>query len=326
MNYVREYLKERRAFLYSFILIYLIWGMLFFLYDLEWEAYGYGTVLMLIPLILFFGLDFSRFYKRERSYYQVSKLKNALFSDLTLLPSTLFLKAMLTKIEADKNDFIFQSQQEQELLEDYFTMWVHQVKLPISALGLLLENDPTQVKEMKMQAAQIDRYVGMVLAFLRMRSSSSDFVFREVKLDSIIQRSIRSFSTAFIYQKIPLRFDLTHWCILSDEKWLGFVIDQILSNAIKYSNRKEIHIYQEGENLIIQDHGLGIAQADLFRIMEKGFTGENGRLMMEESSGLGLYLSKEILKRLGHRLKIESKLNQGTKVILSLGRQDLEKE
>lgn len=326
MNYLYEYIHERRAFFYAFFLICLIWGLLFFLYGLEWEAYFYGGILMLIPLVLFFGLDFSRFYEKQRSYSQVAKLKNALFYDLSLLPASVFLKAMLEKIEADKKDFILQSQQEQELLEDYFTMWVHQIKLPISALGLLLENDPEQVKEMKMQLDRIDRYVGMVLAFLRMRSSSSDFVFREVKLDSIIQRSIRSFSTAFIYQKIPLRFDPTRLLVLSDEKWLGFVIDQILSNAIKYSNRQEIHIYHEKENLIIQDHGLGIAQADLSRIMEKGFTGENGRLMMEESSGLGLYLSKEIIQRLGHTLKIESKLNQGTKVILSLDRQDLEKE
>lgn len=165
---------------------------------------------------------------------------------------------------------------------------------------------------------KINQYSDIVLAYLRMRSLESDYVFKTYDLDNLIRQAIRKFSTEFIRKKIKINFEETHMHILTDEKWLVFVLEQLLSNAIKYTNQGSVHIYGHHSTLYIE-------ASDLPRVFEKGFTGFNGR-KDKNASGLGLYLCQSILEKLSHKIEIQSQVDKGTKVILHLEHYDLRVE
>lgn len=159
---------------------------------------------------------------------------------------------------------------------------------------------------------RIEQYVEMVLAFLRLDSQSSDYYFREYELDPLIKATVKKYSTWFIHRKISLSYEPVGTTVLTDEKWLSFVLEQILNNALKYTKRGTISIYLEGENVLcIKDTGIGIAASDLPRIFERGFTGYNGRLD-KKASGLGLFMCKQICDKLGHEITAESVVGEGT--------------
>ena len=172
----------------------------------------------------------------------------------------------------------------------------------------------------------MQQYVSMALNFLRLGEGISDFVFREYPLDDILRTAIHAYAGQFIRAKVHLDFTPTNTAVLTDEKWLEFVMEQLLSNALKYAPGGTVSIYLEGpEQLVIADDGIGIAPEDLPRIFEKGFTGLNGR-RTRKTTGIGLYLCHEILTRLGHTITITSKPGQGTQVHLGLHRQEFDIE
>ena len=158
----------------------------------------------------------------------------------------------------------------------------------------------------------------MVLSYIRLGSNENDFVIKEYDLDNIVRQAIRKYAPLFIRKKINLDFQPTTYKVLTDEKWLVFVIEQLLSNAIKYTNKGKISIYPlENKKLVIEDTGIGISKEDIPRIFDKGFTGYNGRTD-KKATGLGLYLCKNILDKLSHKISIESEVGVKTKVILDL--------
>ena len=158
----------------------------------------------------------------------------------------------------------------------------------------------------------------MVLSYIRLGSNKNDFVLKEYDLDNIVRQAIRKYAPLFIRKKISLDFQPTNYKVLTDEKWLVFVIEQLLSNAIKYTNKGKISIYSlENKKLVIEDTGIGISKEDIPRIFDKGFTGYNGRTD-KKATGLGLYLCKNILDKLSHKISIESEVGVKTKVILDL--------
>ena len=167
---------------------------------------------------------------------------------------------------------------------------------------------------------RIEQYAEMVLSYLRMEDMASDLKFEHYVLDDLIRSSIRKYSQMFIMTRTRLHLEIQDQKILTDEKWLTFVIEQILSNAVKYARGGEISIYTEDKILVIADDGIGIAEEDLPRIFEKGFTGYNGRAN-KKSTGIGLYLCKSIIDRLHHTIWIESKPEKGTKVYLNFDRE-----
>ena len=209
---------------------------------------------------------------------------------------------------------------------NFYTIWAHQIKTPIAAMRLLLqsENDG-QSTELLEQLFKIEQYVEMVLQYLRIEGKSSDLVLKRSPLNRMIKKAIRKYSSFFIRKKIKLNYEEFEMDVLTDEKWLVFVIEQILSNALKYTSSGEISIYRDEQYpqvLIIEDTGIGIAQEDLPRIFEKGYTGFNGRYDIK-STGIGLYLCKRILKNLSHTIAIESVIGKGTKVKIGLDTMDI---
>ena len=200
---------------------------------------------------------------------------------------------------------------------DYYTMWLHQIKTPIAAMNLVLQQEELPQKaELQSQLFQIERYVEMVLVYLRMGSESTDYVIKQCDLGEVVRQALHKYAPMFIRKKISLQFSAPSLRVLTDEKWLGFCVEQILSNAVKYTPQGgSVSIFEQGNSLVVQDNGIGISPWDLPRIFEKGFTGENGRLD-KRASGIGLYLTKQVLQRLGHGIDIDSRQGFGTRVSL----------
>ena len=211
-------------------------------------------------------------------------------------------------------------------MEDYFTLWAHQIKTPIAAMRLILQTRPeNSAGELSQELFRVEQYVEMVLNYLRLDSDSTDFVFKTCDLDGIIRQCVRKYAKQFIRKKISLEYGGTEVQVLTDEKWLCFVIEQLLSNALKYTNTGSIRIFTQGETLVIEDTGIGIAPEDLPRVFEKGYTGYNGRTD-KKATGIGLYLCKRILQKLGNEISISSVVGQGTSVSIDLRREELRVE
>lgn len=205
--------------------------------------------------------------------------------------------------------------------EDFFAMWAHQIKTPIAALNLLLQSKETDTGMCRQELFKIEGYVEMALNYLRFDGMSNDMVLSSVSLSSMAKQVVKKFRTVFIHKHISVQLENLDYNILTDEKWFVFVLEQIVSNAVKYTNEGSVTISarEEGRRILVEikDTGIGIQSEDIPRLFQKGFTGYNGR-MDKKASGLGLYLSKGVCNRLGHGLDVESVRGEGTKVTISV--------
>ena len=321
MKLFGRYLKDRLFFIMIYVVSVLICLCVFKLYNLELEAFAYAFMILCVLLVACFLFDYYKYYKKHQTLLTLRSNSNVSLS-CDLQDSSLIgedYHKILVAMKEYHNQYVESSESKMHDLEDYFTMWVHQAKLPIAAMKLLLEDEKLSRSEIKLQLLRMDQYTDMVLAYLRLNSTHTDFLFKELELDNLIRQSIRRFSTEFIRKHIQLNFKETEDVILSDEKWLVFVLEQILSNSLKYTNENGlISIYMKSKHiLVIEDNGIGISASDLNRVFEKGYTGMNGR-SDKTASGLGLYLCKNILDMLNHKITIESSVGKGTRVILNL--------
>lgn len=225
----------------------------------------------------------------------------------------------MVKILAEKlNNSELAENDKYNAMLDYFSIWVHQIKTPISSMRLLLDGeDSKEARKVASELNRIEQYVEMVLTYLRLDSQTNDFVFRKCCIDEIVRQSIRRFARDFISKKLSLDYTGIEGDIVTDSKWFGFVIEQVLSNALKYTYEGGIRIYRQEDMLVISDTGIGIAAEDLPRVFENSYTGYNGR-SKEASSGIGLYLCKRICDSLGVKLCIESEVSKGTSVYIGL--------
>lgn len=204
--------------------------------------------------------------------------------------------------------------------EDYYTMWAHQIKTPIAAMRLLLQSGSSQNPELAAELFRIEEYVGMALGYVRSESMTSDLLLRRISLDAVIRQAVRKYASVFIAQKISLHYENVDVQVVTDEKWLLFVLEQLLSNALKYTKQGSISIFMlpdTPKTLVIADTGIGIRAEDIPRVFERGYTGYNGR-EYNQSTGIGLYLCRRIMQKLGHRISIESEAGRGTRVLLDL--------
>lgn len=321
MKLFSHYLKDRLFFIMIYAVSVLVCLCVFKLYNLELEAFAYAFMILCVLIVVCGLFDYYKYYKKHQTRVTLRLNSNVSLS-CDLQDSSLIgedYHEILVAMKEYHDQYVESSESKMHDLEDYFTMWVHQAKLPIAAMKLLLEDENLSRSEIKLQLLRMDQYTDMVLAYLRLNSTHTDFLFKELDLDDLIRQSIRRFSTEFIRKHIQLSFKETGDVILSDEKWLVFVLEQILSNSLKYTNENgSISIYMKTKHvLVIEDSGIGISASDLNRVFEKGYTGMNGR-SDKTASGLGLYLCKNILDMLNHKITIESNVGKGTRVILDL--------
>lgn len=210
---------------------------------------------------------------------------------------------------------------------DYYMMWTHQIKTPISAIRLLLDKSELQDRDaflLKEELFQIEQYADMVLTFQRLDSISTDLVLHRHDLYALVRQAVRKYALSFINKSLSLELpepEEGSRQILTDEKWFVFCLEQLLSNSIKYTGKGGISIrsWAQGDRVLlsIEDTGVGIRAEDLPRIFEKGFTGHNGRLD-KKSTGIGLYLCRQIFAHLNVTIQAQSEEGQGTKIILGI--------
>lgn len=278
----------------------------------------YGAWLCLFLCLLWSAFDFLHF--RQKLCRLTEALHNLQIS-LKQLPEAAGpveeqYQALIRELHDDRAVQISENQKEKSNREDYYTLWVHQIKTPIAALRLLLQSDDLRenVFAMEQELFKIEQYAEMVLQYLRLESLSYDLILREYPLHTLVNQAVKKYATAFIGKGLSVdleRFDLT---VITDEKWMSFVIEQLLSNCIKYTNKGGLQIRldpQSNRCLLISDTGIGIKPEDIPRIFDRGFTGYNGR-MDKTSTGIGLYLCKKVTERLGLELSVSSKLGEGT--------------
>lgn len=327
MNKLWHYLSYRKQFYIYTVLITAIFYLVLFLYGALIDAIEYAVILTVSLLFIYSVFDFYKFYKQSSQLQYILSLKNIYITDLPL-PETLieeYYHELLVKSEQIHKELVDHNDNDYHETIDYFTLWVHQIKTPISALRLLIQSQDCTQNELLIQVLKIEQYVDMVLHYIKLDHMSSDLRLKSYQLADIVNDAVKKQATFFIQSKLKFQLDPIDCIILSDEKWVSFVIEQILSNAIKYTKEGSIHIYVKGETLYIEDTGIGIKEEDLPRVCEKGFTGYNGRID-KKASGLGLYLCKSILDNLGHHISISSRVGYGTVVAIDFHVDNLQVE
>lgn len=299
-----------------------IFALVFALYDLPVQAVGYAALLC-AALLAGYGVLGSLHYRAK--HQKLQQAQNSIGITLDVLPPAdsqleQDYQQLLSVLSAEKASAVLAADEAQSELIDYFTLWAHQIKTPIAAMSLLLQGErPPEPAEISEQLFQIEEYVGMVLSYLRLGSESSDLVLRAYELDDILRQAVRKYAKLFIRKKLALVYEPVGRTVVTDEKWLLFVVEQLLSNAIKYTPKGSVSLLVEGDELLIRDTGIGITPEDLPRVGEKGFTGYNGRTD-KKATGIGLYLCRQVLQKLGHGFRIESAPGRGTTVAIGLFR------
>ena len=324
MRFVKQYLWDHKYIILLEVLFAGIFAGIFYLYHLPLAAVLYPTTLCAILGLLFAAVSVRKAYVRHRRMEEMQYVTEESLSELCAENQSIKDKDyqhLIRELCRGRQKMQDETMAARREMLQYFTLWVHQIKTPIASMRLQLgTEDSALARQLRSELLRIEQYVEMVLTYLKMGAESTDYVFREVRLDKMIRDSIRKFRGDFIIKRLRLVYEPIEETVLSDEKWLSFVIEQVLSNALKYTKEGSVRIYMEKPaTLCIADTGIGIAPEDIPRIFEEGFTGGNGR-ENKRASGIGLYLCREICRRLGHWITISSVVDEGTTVRIDLGR------
>jgi len=321
---IPAYLKSHLKVILAFLLFSATFLTVYFLYNITLEPVLFSMELIVTMALIFGVIDFLKYNKKHKL---LCVLMSCITTEVDKLPLAKSIiesdyQNLIVSLCKERINLVLQTDKKQTEMEDYFTLWVHQIKTPISAMRLLLQEESNEQKEVLLQELfKIEQYVEMVLSYLRLDSMSADLILKEYSLSDLVRQAVKKYSIIFIHKKIVLNLEEIDCSVLTDEKWLVFVLEQILSNSLKYTGEGGvINIYMSKtaqKTLIIEDTGIGIRQEDIPRIFEKGFTGYNGR-MDKKSTGIGLYLSKQVLNKLSHSISVVSEVGAGTKISIDL--------
>ena len=330
-----RYLKDK---LY-FIILFLTFLSLIILLLVGFKVYLELIIVIISLLVIFAILVLITEYLKKRNFYNefinivdkldkkylvIEMLNPPNFQEGEILYNKLYEinKSMLENIknyEISMNDF-----------KDYIEMWIHEVKIPLSSLVLMIHNNKNNISsKMVDQVNRLDNYVDQVLFYVRAENAEKDYLIKKTYLNKVINKIALKNKDYILENNIDFNVLNCEKKVLTDSKWLEFIIDQIINNSIKYKREivsSFIKIYTEENNeelrLIIYDNGIGIDAKDLPRVFDKTYTGTNGRLK-SKSTGMGLYIAKNLCEKLGHKIAIESKVNEYTKVIITFNKESI---
>ena len=309
--FLKHHLYSRRFILSLLLIVFSIMGMFAFIFEDGRSLLEYQLLLAFLLASFFLGMDIASAYKEYRN-----QLFYASGRPQTALEALLFEKLAL--LEMDKKNRAIEEREKLNDLMDYYTLWAHQIKTPIAASSLLVgEIEDKKVKnQLEQELFKIESYVNIVLQYLRLESFHEDLVLKKENAEDLVKEIVKKYAIFFIQKGLSLNLHDLDRSIITDRKWFVVILEQVLSNSLKYTSQGGIEIYFQEDRLYIKDSGLGIQDADLLRVFERGFSGYNGRLT-QQSSGLGLYLSKKIADELGHQISIASQVGKGTTVMIS---------
>lgn len=334
---LKGYMKDRAAMFGCLLICYGTLFLIGYLYDIPFEKTRYIAEFSGAGVFLCLLVDILKYAERWKELKRCIATSDTYPGMFYTVPGDLeaLYRSMIAKMRQEKEELIFEDQKRYTEMMDYYGMWAHQIKTPIAAMRILVqsgmdreENEENQklFRQLQMELFKTEQYVEMVLSYLKIGDIAKDMVLERCDLGKVVRQAVKKYSRLFILQKLSLEMGEIAEIVLTDEKWLSFVVEQILSNALKYTKSGSVSIYLEQEGvLVIKDTGIGISAEDLPRIMEKGYTGYNGRID-KRSTGIGLYLCKKVMDKLHHQLRIDSEDGKGTKVVLDLRQTQLDLE
>lgn len=294
MSKLKDFLKSQNHIIGLFFLFALSFFVIFILSEFPLDKLFLGIEITGFLLLIYLSIQYSK-YKKEVSFKE--KYEN-LLDENNKLRSTYI---------NEKND-----------LEEYFLLWTHQIKTPITVANLILnKKSGPDVKKLKEEMFYIEEYTNMAINYIKLTDRATDMDIEKVVLDKVIKTLLKKYSLIFINKRISLDYEDTNVEVIADSKLLSIMIEQILSNALKYTEKGNITISfdKERNSLSIKDTGIGIRDEDLVKIFDRGYSGFNGRVN-HKSSGLGLFLVREISKILKLRVEVKSKLGQGSEFLI----------
>ena len=321
---VRSYLRQRRGVLLTFLLFGGLFAVTFALYSLPVQAVAYPFLLCVVAGSILLAADYRQALRRHRQMERVLRLPDEIAASLPPADTVERedYRQLVALLEESRRQIQSQAQRRYGDMVDYYTLWAHQIKTPIASMRLTLQNEDSDLaRSLSGDLMRVEQYVEMVLVFLRLDSSTTDYVIRRHSLDDIVRPAVRRFAGEFIRRRLRLEYQPLDHTVVTDGKWLGFVVEQVLSNALKYTPEGgSITIDAEAPaTLCIRDTGIGITAEDLPRIFDRGYTGRNGRTY-RQASGIGLYLCRRICRDLGHTITASSAAGEGTVLRLDLSR------
>lgn len=308
---------------YLFVMLCSVFGIVLFLTYQDFNYYWYGVQISLFFFVVSLIVQFVIY---QQKIQEVTELREA--RENFSFEKEYLLKQYKKEYQELLNEYYTYKQQEADKRTeqmDYFSLWIHQIKTPISAMSLLLqrsEEKTEEQKKMEQELLYLNDYTHLALNYLKLEEAGKELEIECFSLDEIISSVIKKYSILFIYKGIQLEYEQLNEKVWSDKKWIQVLIEQIISNSLKYTSKGVIKIYLEEQKLIIEDTGSGISKEDLPKIFEKGYTGLNGRLQ-QKSTGIGLFISKKISARLDHPLSIESEVGKGTKAAIDFSKTDI---
>lgn len=333
---IGTYIKEKKENIILFIILVII---LLFLLDL-FGVNKYLTIMILSLLSIYFIVDFLTFYLKRKKYYDNFLNNLNLLDKKYLILETLeepeFLDGKifydaLYKIDKSMMENINNYRNETEDFKEYVEMWIHEIKIPIAGLMLMYHNNKTVNKNFLDQLNSLDNLTDQILYYVRSNYAEKDFLIKEASMDKIINEVLLKNKDSILENHIDVTVDVKNIKVLTDSKWLVFILNQIINNSIKYcDNNRESYIMfyiednEKETTLHIKDNGIGVNASDLKHVFDKSFTGENGR-KMRNSTGFGLYISKKLIEKLGHKISATSEENKYFEIAITFGKNDLYK-
>lgn len=327
---VWKYIKDQWLLLVGWLFFVALTGLVMWLtpgLSVDWSIIGYLFLVEGVLLAVFMAAHYvlkKNWWDKLTITEETSTLQNYLEGADT--QEELLVQDYINQLIHEHQEVMQSAISNQQDQKDYIDSWVHEIKVPLAATQLIVHSieydiDDSKFMLLENELSKIDEYVEQVLYYARLDSFSRDYLIREYSLKALIQPVMRSQANYFIQKNIHYSFVGEDQIVLTDGKWVAFIFRQILSNAIKYTPKNGeivVTITKRGKGIMLslKDTGIGIPKEDIRRIFDKGFTGENGRLSEEHSTGLGLYLAKSLAEKLGIELSVSSIEKEGTTMTL----------
>ena len=326
-----SYIKDKVISIVIYLLMVVLISLILKVFNLD------KSVLIVIFLILIINgvMLILVNYFRKRSYYNnilgmLDKLDKKYLVLETVLEPTTYEEEIVNNILYDINKSMIENINIQKRsineFKDYIEMWIHEVKLPIASMVLKCHNHKeVNSNELLSIIRRLDNDIDQILYYMRSEITEKDFIISEVSLKDIVRSVSLKNKDDLLENKIELEVNIDNECVYTDKKWMEFILNQIISNSIKYKKEKDSfikiisNVSEDKVNLIVYDNGIGISKGDIKRVFDKSFTGKNGRDKIK-STGMGLYIVKNLCSKLGHNIYIESALDEYTKVIIEFGK------
>ena len=323
---IEKYLKEKIIYIILTIFGIATIEILLLAYQISIGIRIYVAIAPLILLCICIGIEYyikNRYYKELRGKLD-SLDEKYLISELLLTPSFeegKILKEVLQDTDKSMLEHVNKYKYNQEDYKEYIELWIHEIKMPIATSKMIIENNKNQITEsINEELNKIENYIEQALFYARSNTVEKDYYIKRANLKEIVNSAILKNKDSLLQNKIELNIHDLEQDVYTDSKWCVFILNQIIQNSIKYSKKedKKIEIYsvkkKEKIVLYIKDNGIGIKKGEITRVFEKGFTGDNGRISGQKSTGIGLYLCKKLCNRLEIGLELNSEKNIGTEV------------